>query len=81
MYESVGYIVIPQPDLEACFDPSREVVVWRSPDELNEIYARLRHDPAWAARVGEEGRRRVLAQAPEGEEPGAKLRLPGKEPG
>lgn len=51
-----------QPDLERCFNPGVEVLVWHDTDELNALYARLRGNPAQAAAVGERGRRRVLAE-------------------
>lgn len=50
-----------QADLEACFEPGREVLVFRDVDELNAIHDRLLADPAEAARIGEAGRSRVLA--------------------
>lgn len=50
-----------QPDLEACFEPGSEVLVWRDADELNARYRRIRRDMAFAASVGEAGRARVLA--------------------
>jgi spore maturation protein CgeB len=50
-----------QPDLEGCFEEGAEVLVYRDAAELNEIYARLRKSPGAAAKVGEAGRRRVLA--------------------
>jgi spore maturation protein CgeB len=49
----------PQPDLERCFDPDREVLVWRDPAEIDEVSARLRREPTWAARVATNGLRRV----------------------
>jgi spore maturation protein CgeB len=51
-----------QADLDRCFDPGAEVLVWRDTTELNAAYDRLRRFPADAARIGEAGRRRVLAQ-------------------
>jgi spore maturation protein CgeB len=51
-----------QADLERCFDPGAEVVVWRDADELNATYDRLLRLPEAAARIGEAGRRRVLAE-------------------
>lgn len=51
-----------QEDLERCFEPEREVLVWRDAVELNDIHARLRAEPALAARIGEMGRARVLSQ-------------------
>ena len=50
-----------QPDLESCFDPGAEVLVWADTDELNAVHERIMRDPALAASVGEAGRRRVLA--------------------
>ena len=50
-----------QPDLAHCFTPGEEVFVWRDATELNALYARLRRSPAEAARVGEAGQRRLLA--------------------
>jgi spore maturation protein CgeB len=51
-----------QADLERCFDPGSEVLVWRDAAELNAAYDRLRRFPDEAARIGEAGRRRVLAE-------------------
>jgi spore maturation protein CgeB len=51
-----------QPDLPLCFDPGREVLVYRDAAQLNEIYDALRGDMAWAVEVGRRGQQRVLAQ-------------------
>jgi spore maturation protein CgeB len=51
-----------QGDLERCFDPGSEVLVWRDRGELNAAYERLRRSPDEARRIGEAGRRRVLAE-------------------
>jgi spore maturation protein CgeB len=51
-----------QPDLERCFDPGQEVLVWRDVDELNAQHARLLADPREAAALAARGRRRVLAE-------------------
>jgi spore maturation protein CgeB len=51
-----------QDDLPLCFEPGREMLVYRDVDELNDLYVRLRRDPERAAAVGESGRRRVLAE-------------------
>jgi spore maturation protein CgeB len=51
-----------QQDLSLCFEPGREMLVYRDVDELNEIYLRLRHEPERAAVVGEAGKQRVLAE-------------------
>ncbi|MGI8841836.1 MAG: glycosyltransferase family protein, partial [Caulobacteraceae bacterium] len=58
---STPVITDDQGDLARCFDPEREVLVYRDVGELNDLYARLRADPGWAARIGALGRRRVLA--------------------
>ena len=50
-----------QPDIENCFDPASEIIVWRDPDELEACYAALRADPARAAAIGLAGQARVLA--------------------
>jgi len=51
-----------QPDLQRCFDPQTEVVVWRDAAEIDAFSARLRREPAWARQIAERGRRRVLAE-------------------
>ena len=50
-----------QPDLELCFDPGREVLVWRDFASLNEAYRRLLRDPHEATRLALRGQARVLA--------------------
>ncbi|QQS55278.1 MAG: glycosyltransferase [Candidatus Competibacteraceae bacterium] len=49
-------------DLPRCFEPGREILVYRNADELNALIARLRREPAFANRVAAAGRRRVLAE-------------------
>jgi spore maturation protein CgeB len=51
-----------QDDLQLCFAPGQEMLVYRDADELNDLYARLRREPGHAAAIGEAGRRRVLAE-------------------
>ena len=51
-----------QPDLALCFEPGREVLVWRSVDELNDLHVRVLRDPAGAEALGARGRARVLAE-------------------
>ncbi len=51
-----------QGDIERCFDPAAEVLVWRSVDELNAVHDRLRRFPHEAARIGQAGRARVVAE-------------------
>lgn len=51
-----------QADLEACFEPGKEVLVWRDADELNGLYTQVLGDVSLARRVAEAGRARVLAQ-------------------
>jgi spore maturation protein CgeB len=50
-----------QGDLEACFEPGDEVLVWRDTTELNALYDRARRDPDFAAALAARGRARVLA--------------------
>jgi spore maturation protein CgeB len=50
-----------QADLERCFEPGAEVVVYGDAGELNDAYDRLRRFPDEASRIGQAGRRRVLA--------------------
>jgi spore maturation protein CgeB len=50
-----------QGDLERCFEPGVEVVVYGDADGLEAAYDRLRRFPEEAARIGEAGHRRVLA--------------------
>jgi spore maturation protein CgeB len=49
-------------DLPCCFEPGREILIYRDADELNTLVARLRREPAFAARVAAAGRQRVLAE-------------------
>ena len=51
-----------QADLERCFEPGKQVLVYRDADELNGLYDRLLRDPAEAVRIGAAGRRRVMAE-------------------
>lgn len=50
------------PDLPRCFEPGREILVYRNGDELNALTDRLRREPAFGMRVAEAGRQRVLAE-------------------
>ena len=50
-----------QADLERCFEPGVEVIVYRDAEELNGAHDRLLGAPDEATRIGEAGRRRVLA--------------------
>ena len=50
------------PDLPLCFEPGREILVYRDCEELNALVAHLRRDSAFALQVAEAGRRRVLAE-------------------
>ncbi len=49
-------------DLPLCFEPGREILVYRDADELNALAVRLRREPAFAIKIAEAGRRRVLAE-------------------
>ncbi len=55
-------ITDPQTDLAHCFEPGKEILVYRNAEELNAILIRLRTDNARARAIGLSGRRRVLAQ-------------------
>ena len=50
-----------QSDLNRCFEPGHDVLVYHTAEELNDLYARLRREPGTAAVIGERGRQRVLA--------------------
>ena len=49
-------------DIGRCFEPEREILVWKSRDELNALCDQVLADEAYARRIGEAGRRRVLAE-------------------
>ncbi len=49
-------------DVPLCFEPGREILVYRDTDELNALVERLQRDHAWVARIAEAGRGRVLAE-------------------
>lgn len=50
-----------QADMALCFEPGREVLVWRDTEELNAHYDRLLRHPEDALRIGVAGRRRLFA--------------------
>jgi spore maturation protein CgeB len=54
--------LIDRPDVEALYEPGREVEVFGSSEELVELSHRAGRDRAWARRIGEAGRRRTLAE-------------------
>jgi spore maturation protein CgeB len=64
-----------QDDLPLCFEPGREMLVYRDVAELNDLYIRLRREPARAVAVGEAGRRRILAEHTYGDRLNALIRL------
>jgi len=49
-------------DLPRCFEPGREILVYHSADELNDLVARLQREPDFATRIAAAGRQRVLAE-------------------
>jgi spore maturation protein CgeB len=51
-----------QPDLASCFDVGREVLVFRSAEELNAVHARVRRQAGFAATVAERGLARIQAE-------------------
>lgn len=51
-----------QADLPLCFEPGREVLVWRDLSELNDLHAHILREPDWALAIGAAGQRRVMAE-------------------
>jgi len=49
-------------DLPRCFEPGREILVYRDTDELNNLIHRLQQEPDFGARIAMAGRRRILAE-------------------
>jgi spore maturation protein CgeB len=49
-------------DLPLCMEPGREILVYRSLDELQDWHERLIKDNAFARAIGEAGYRRVMAE-------------------
>ena len=49
-------------DLPACFEPGREILTYRTLDEIPDLMARLRREPQRADAIVAAGRRRVLAE-------------------
>lgn len=49
-------------DIDLCFEPGNEILVYRSLDELHELHDRLTADQAFAQSIGEAGYRRVMAE-------------------
>ena len=49
-------------DLSRCFEPEQEILVYRDAEQLAELSHRAERSPAWLARMGEQGQRRVLAE-------------------
>jgi spore maturation protein CgeB len=51
-----------KPAVAGCFEPGREVLVYRSIDDIMEALARARREPGWALGVREAGHARAKAQ-------------------
>ena len=49
-------------DLNKCFEPGKEILVYHNIDELYECYDRLTGDAGFAARIGQAGYNRVIAE-------------------
>lgn len=47
-------------DLMQCFTPGEELLVYESPQQLDELYQRARREPQWAEGIAERGRQRSL---------------------
>ena len=50
------------PDVPRCFEPGREILIYRDAEELNEWIARLQRDRPFRLTLAEAGRKRVLAE-------------------
>ena len=51
-----------KPSVSSCFDPGKEVLTYRSVEEILDHLARARVEPHWADSIREAGRRRVHAE-------------------
>lgn len=60
--EAAPVVTDDQADIAACFEPGREIVVYRDADDLNEQLTALRADPARAQAIGLAGQRAVLSR-------------------
>jgi len=49
-------------ELGLCFDVGREILAYRSLEELHELHGKLTSDPTFAQSVGEAGYKRVMAE-------------------
>ncbi len=49
------------PDIERCFEPTSEMLVYHSEEELNSIYERLLKDPTYWKKIADAGYKRVTA--------------------
>lgn len=49
-------------DLELCFAPGKEILVYTGADELNALYEQVMKDAPFAQRIAEAGYRRVMAE-------------------
>jgi spore maturation protein CgeB len=54
--------LIDRPDVEALYEPGREVLVFSDVDELAALCERARADRGWAREIAERGRARTLAE-------------------
>ena len=59
--EGTPVVTDPQQDVESCFDPGLEMLVYRDAEELTALLRELRTNAAMARTVGLAGQRRVLA--------------------
>jgi spore maturation protein CgeB len=57
-----GLQLIDRPDVDEFFEPGKEVLVFRSDDELVDLCRRAAADRAWGRRIAERGRARTLAE-------------------
>lgn len=57
-----GLELIDREDVSELYEPGREVLVFRSPEELAELVQRARRDPEWAHGIRERARLRTAAE-------------------
>lgn len=49
-------------DLQRCFEPEQEILVYRNAEQLSELSRRAERSPEWLAQIGARGQQRVLAE-------------------
>lgn len=49
-------------DLPQCFEPGREILVYRDAEQLNDLSHRAERESSWLLEIGARGKQRVLAE-------------------